>query len=336
MRKPRIWIGLAVVSLAAIAALYMAGGVMLCETSLHVPRRLPPATRSGIAPHWRPVEMTARDGAVLKAWLLSRAIANGDCVMTLHGIADSRTETAGLARLFVENHYTVLMPDIRAHGESGGAIATYGLLEAGDVHQWVDWLIASEHPRNLFAMGESLGAAVLLQSLAVEPRFRAVVAESPFANLKDIAEYRVARMLPVPQWLAYAAAKPMVWSGFLYAMWKYGVDFRAVRPEDAIGFSSTPVLLIHGLADTIRLRVTRKSSPQRARTVRPCGSCLAPGIRKPLERRRKNSDTECSTGCPITLDSYFFSLPSLRCRVPMARKCDGPANAYSSLRRGTR
>jgi len=126
--------------------------------------------------------------------------------MTLHGIADSRTGTAGLARLFVENHYTVLMPDIRAHGESGGAIATYGLLEAGDVHQWVDWLIASEHPRNIFAMGESLGAAVLLQSLAVEPRFRAVVAESPFANLKDIAEYRVARMLPVPQWLAYAAA----------------------------------------------------------------------------------------------------------------------------------
>ena len=215
--------------------------MMLCETSLHVPRKLPPATPSGIAPHWRPVEMTARDGAVLKAWLLSPATVNGDFVITLHGIADSRTGTAGLARLFVENHYTVLMPDSRAHGESGGAIATYGLLEAGDVHQWVDWLIASEHPRSIFAMGESLGAAVLLQSLAVEPRFRAVVAESPFANLKDITEYRVARMLPIPPWLGYAAAKPMVWSGFLYARRKYGVDFRGASPEDQIGSGSTPV-----------------------------------------------------------------------------------------------
>jgi len=246
LQKRRIWIGLAIVSLAALAAPCAAGGVMLCETSLHVPRKLPPATPSGIAPHWRPVEMTARDGAVLKAWLLSPATANGDCVMTLHGIADSRTGTAGLARLFVENHYTVLMPDSRAHGESGGAIATYGLLEAGDVHQWVDWLIASEHPRSIFAMGESLGAAVLLQSLAVEPRFRAVVAESPFANLKDIAEYRVARMLPVPRWLAYTAAKPMVWSGFLYARRKYGVDFRGASPEDAIGSGSTPVGFLYG------------------------------------------------------------------------------------------
>src|SRR5260370_38383924 len=87
--KRRIWIGLAIVSVAALVVVCTAGGMMLCETSLHVPRKLPPATPSGIAPHWRPVEMTARDGAVLKAWLLSPATANGDCVMTLHGIPAS-------------------------------------------------------------------------------------------------------------------------------------------------------------------------------------------------------------------------------------------------------
>src|SRR5258706_1275701 len=242
MPKRRIWIGLAIVSVSALAVLCIAGGVMPCETALHVPKIPPRLFPCAVAPRWRPVDMKARDGAVLKAWLLSPATGKGDCVMTLHGIADSRTGTAGLARLFVENHYTVLMPDSRAHGESGGAIATYGLLEAGDVHQWVDWLIASEHPRNIFAMGESLGAAVLLQSLSVEPRFRAVVAESPFASLKDISEYRVARMLPVPDLVAHAAAIPMVWSGFLYARWKFGVDFRAARPEDAVCGSSTPVL----------------------------------------------------------------------------------------------
>jgi pimeloyl-ACP methyl ester carboxylesterase len=158
--------------------------------------------------------------------------------------------TAALARLFVDNHYKVLMPDSRGHGESGGEIVTYGLLEAGDIRSWVHWLIASERPHNIFAMGESFGAAVLLHALSVEPRFSGVVAECPFASFKAIAEYRVAQRLPVALPLAHIAAAPVVWSGFLYARWKYGMDFHAASPEAAVGGASTPVLLIHGLDDT--------------------------------------------------------------------------------------
>src|SRR5713101_4051744 len=120
----------------------------------------------------------------------------------------------------------LLMPDSRGHGESGGEMVTYGVLEAGDIRSWVDWLIAAEHLRNIFAMGESFGAAVLLQSLSVEPRFSGVVAECPFASFKAIAEYRVAQRIPI--------AAPLVWSGFLYARWKYGVDFHAASPEAAV------------------------------------------------------------------------------------------------------
>ena len=76
----------------------------------------------------------------------------------------------GLTRLFVENHYAVLAPDSRGHGRSGGDVVTYGLREADDLHRWVDWLMATERPRNVFEMGESLGAAVLLQSLVGERR----------------------------------------------------------------------------------------------------------------------------------------------------------------------
>jgi dipeptidyl aminopeptidase/acylaminoacyl peptidase len=192
--------------------------------------------------------MTAQDGVILKAWLLSPENDNGNYVITLHGIGDSRSGTTALARLFVDNHYKVLMPDSRGHGESGGEIVTYGLLESRDIHNWVDWLIAAERPRNIFAMGESFGAAVVLQSLSIESRFRGVVAECSFANFKAIAEYRVAQRLPAASPLAYAAA-PMVWSGFLYARWKYGLDFRAASPQTAVAATSTPVLLIHGLDD---------------------------------------------------------------------------------------
>jgi uncharacterized protein len=96
--------------------------------------------------------------------------------------------------------YTVLTPDARGHGESGGKIITYGVLEAQDVHLWADWLLAHGVER-LYGLGESMGAAILLESLAREPRFRSVVAECPFATFEEVARYRMAQTSGAPEWL---------------------------------------------------------------------------------------------------------------------------------------
>jgi len=237
------WVAAIGVILALIA------GIVLCESAIRVPRKTLPAG-PGLGVTWRSVDMTARDGAEMRAWLLLPRKPNGNAVLVLHGIADSRTGTLGLARMLLANGYVVLAPDSRGHGESGGELATYGLLEADDVHRWVDWLIAAEHPRKVFGMGESLGAAVLIQSLAVENRFSAVVAECPFASFSRVAVDRVAQRLPMIPWLGHIVATPLVWSGFAYARVRYGLDFLDASPESVIGRTSTPVLLIHGLKDT--------------------------------------------------------------------------------------
>jgi dipeptidyl aminopeptidase/acylaminoacyl peptidase len=243
----RWWI--VVVAAGASLGLWLAAGVVLCESAVHVPKRAMPDTSFAHVSR-RTVQIIARDGAVLRAWLFTPEDSNGNSVMVLHGISDSRAGVMGLARLFVENHYTVLAPDNRGHGESGGGEVTYGLREADDVHRWVDWLIASQHPRNLYGMGESLGAAVLLEALGGERRFSAVVAECPFADFESVAEDRVAQRIRGPQLVRRSLAVPMVWSGFLYARIRYGLDFRAASPETVISRTRTPVLLIHGLADT--------------------------------------------------------------------------------------
>jgi pimeloyl-ACP methyl ester carboxylesterase len=232
--------------LVAGMVLCIAGGIILCESALHVPKLPAPAIPSG----GRAVEINARDGAKLRAWFFAPKASNGDSVLLLHGVADNRASQMGLARLLLENHYSVLAPDSRAHGESGGDVVTYGVIETEDIHRWVDWLEASQHPRNVFGVGASLGAGILLQSLAVEHRFRAVVAESPFANLKRVSVDRVAQRLPGPTALGNVIATPLVWSGFAYARAKYGVDLWRASPEDVVSGASTPVLLIHGMDDT--------------------------------------------------------------------------------------
>ena len=51
----------------------------------------------------------------------------------------------------------------------------------------VNALYASEHVQHLGALGVSMGAAIALQSAAVEPRIEAVVAEDPFADLREVS-----------------------------------------------------------------------------------------------------------------------------------------------------
>lgn len=75
------------------------------------------------------------------------------------------------------------------------------------------------------------------------------VTECPFANSERVAEDRVAQRIPGPAVARRALAVPMVWSGFLYARMRYGLDFRDASPEATVGHIATPVLLIHGLAD---------------------------------------------------------------------------------------
>jgi pimeloyl-ACP methyl ester carboxylesterase len=255
---------------AVAIALCGLAGVVLCESSLH-PTRRPVASN----PEARNVELSARDGIALRAWLLVPATSNGDAVVILHGIADSRASQLGLARMFLDHGYAVLAPDSRAHGESGGDLTTYGLLEADDVHRWISWLIDDRQPRHVFGVGESLGGAVLLQSLVIEPRFSAIVADSSFSSFERIARDRVAQRLPFPQGIGRKLAVPPIWAGFLYARLRYGLDLRAASPEAALARATTPVLLIHGLGD--RLTPPEHSRILAARNRRWTELWLVPG-----------------------------------------------------------
>jgi fermentation-respiration switch protein FrsA (DUF1100 family) len=155
----------------------------------------------------------------------------------------------GYAPLFLDEGYSVLLPDSRAHGSSGGELVTYGLLEKSDVLSWASWL--RQHDCHaLYALGESLGASVLIQAAALGAGFRAIVAESPFADLTAIAEFRVRQVLRLPPLLQSAIPPPLVQNSIIYARFRYGIDLRQVQPTESIRRATTPILLIHGLQDS--------------------------------------------------------------------------------------
>jgi pimeloyl-ACP methyl ester carboxylesterase len=194
--------------------------------------------------------ITAPDGAILRAWTIRPSSPNGDAVILLHGLGDNRIGMTGYAQLFLADGFTVLLPDARAHGSSGGPLATYGLLERNDVHQWLDFLQAEGHPRCIFGFAESMGAAQLLQSLDTHPHFCAVAAESPFSTFREIAYDRMGQPFHLGPWVGRTILRPLVEIAFLRARLKYGLDMQQISPEDSVAATSIPVLLIHGELDS--------------------------------------------------------------------------------------
>jgi hypothetical protein len=194
------------------------------------------------------VELKTSDGAVLRAWFMRPPDANGNVVILLHGVSDNRMGMYGYGKWLLANHYSVLLPDARGHGLSTG-LATYGLREADDIHRWVDWIETIEHPHCVLGLGESMGAAQLLQSLPHETRICAVVAESPFATFREVAYARFGRAFSTGPWVGKTFFHPTVDAGFLYVRLRYGLNMEEASPVQAVEGSKIPILLIHGLSD---------------------------------------------------------------------------------------
>ncbi len=240
----------------AYLVLSILAGIVIADLSLKL-HRLPLRHQQAIAAAVRAdfhvelhdVTITAADGAALKGWFVHPRDYNGNAVILLHGITDNREGVTGYAHLLLKQGYAVLLPDARRHGESGGDLATYGVKESDDIHRWVSWIYAHDPPQCVYGFGESYGAALMLQSLAVENRFCAVAVESSFSTAREMSYERVSGPLHLGPWFGRTVGRPAIWSAVVYAHLRYGIDLFQPSPLDAVSHSTVPILLIHGDAD---------------------------------------------------------------------------------------
>jgi pimeloyl-ACP methyl ester carboxylesterase len=256
MRRPA---KIAVTAVAMYLTLSVAFGILMARLTL-CPMRLPMPSKARIAAMYAPygadlqsVVTQAADGVELHAWYSVPEHQNGQAIILLHGIGDNRGGVAGYGQALLRQGYRILLPDSRAHGESGGAVATYGLLESDDIHRWVSWLYG-KGASCVDGFGESMGAALVLESLRSESRFCAVVADSAFSDFRSVAYDREGYFVGAGRFgmeriVGRTVGLLPAEIGLLYARWRYDVDLRRANPVDAVRSSIVPVLLIHGEED---------------------------------------------------------------------------------------
>jgi alpha-beta hydrolase superfamily lysophospholipase len=189
----------------------------------------------------------APDGVELRGWKVHPPEPNGDWVLLFHGVSDNRTGTLGHAEFLLRHGYSVVMMDSRAHGASGGDMATYGWKERYDTVAVTDALYSTERVRHLYALGVSMGAAIALQSAAVEPRIEGVIAENPFADLREVSyDYGGLHFSP---FLGKTLFRPATIFGMDAMAKAGGFAPDEVSPEKAVAARPFPALLICGARD---------------------------------------------------------------------------------------
>src|SRR5258705_12955283 len=133
-------------------------------------------------------ETRALDSVVLKAWYIPSDNPQNFLVLILHDLGDSRISCLSLAKALQNRNVDVCLMDLRAHGSSGGNEFSPGPLAVNDVRQVIDKLFEEYYVEQLAILGIGTGAAIAVQTAAIDDRVSAIVLQSPCRSLDKYLE----------------------------------------------------------------------------------------------------------------------------------------------------
>ena len=229
---------------AYLAACWYVVHVMI--TMDRKPTRVSP-TALGV-PDVEEVSFHTPDGIGLVGWFVP---AEGDRVIVLvHGIYSNAWDgqASDVVRAYHEADFNVFLYDSRGQGRSEGTLGL-GWLERQDVQAAVAHVLARGFRAGRIGVhGTSYGAATALLAAAELPEIGAVVADSAFADARDVILGEVARRTG----LSIRWTRPLTPGLAFIAKRRYGAELSAGSPEQAMAaIAPRPVLLIHGERDPI-------------------------------------------------------------------------------------
>ena len=150
------------------------------------------------------------DGTQARGWLL-RGASNAPAVILLHRYGADRSYVLNLGvKLNEATNFTILMPDLRGHGENPTVInSSFGGCETADARAAINFLRAlkSETQANLVSQnigiyGVDLGALVALAAAANDAQVKAVALDSVPANSDALLSAAVDKNFPFASFLS--------------------------------------------------------------------------------------------------------------------------------------
>merc|ERR1711974_48362 len=165
----------------------------------------------------------------------------------MHGNSSCRIEAVEQLPMLLKMGITLFAFDFSGCGLSEGDTITLGWNEKDDIRSIIDYLRATGRVSTVALWGRSMGAATALLHGHRDPSIAAMVLDSPFADLKQLAREFVMRM-PIrrkPSMLVNAALR-MVRSSVRK---RAGLDMFRLKPIESAASTFIPALFVAATDD---------------------------------------------------------------------------------------
>lgn len=257
--------------LVVVAGAYMLLLFGVAWFSLH-PFRIPLFVSPGFmgAPQ-EDVGYETDDGVSVRAWW-TQGPPGGPVFLLFHGYMMNRCELTPMAYWLWKRGCSCLLPDLRAHGRSGGKKTGLGVLEVADVEAAVAWAKSRVPGAPIVLVGSSMGAVACGLAFGKKPDLAdCAILDSAFSRLSKAIggwwEFIASRV-----WRVILA--PVLWFAWPLAGFN---PFRVDLAKSISGVDGRRLLWVHGDADVL---ATPEEARRNSKATTPEGRILwMPGCR---------------------------------------------------------
>lgn len=191
--------------------------------------------------------LTNRDGLRLHAYYIPCENAKGNALL-VHGYSGCAIQTVPQAQMYHEKfRYNVVMVSLPAHAFSEGEVINMGWKERFDVIDWVKEV--DQHFGNgtlpMVLQGMSMGGACVMMAAeeGLPVCVKGVVEDSGFASAFSELSHEINTKMHLPTF-------PFLHAANWLCKLKEGWSFKEASSIKTLGEVTTPLLIIHGTADT--------------------------------------------------------------------------------------
>ena len=190
------------------------------------------------------VSIKSKDNLNLKGYLVEKYKNSNRFIILVHGYTANNHTHMAFLRFFIEEGFNVLLVDERAHGESEGDYLSYGYYEKEDLDRWIEFLSKRRDGGIFLGLhGQSMGGATVLMCGARNNKVDFIIEDCGYSDGKGIIKYQFDQINWVPFNTVYLFLKIKVWRRVKF-------KFKDVCPIEDIRELKTPIMFVHGNADT--------------------------------------------------------------------------------------